>query len=193
MVPLGAVGAQIVDLAAANETAVAWCAEVNNRRHSEIAAVPADRLAQTEAGLLAELPSLLPTGLLGGRRELRKVDKLSCVRFGSARYLVPNRLLGATVEVLAGPTGVSIVAPSTGEVVAEHPLMAPGEASVLDAHYGRPRPNAPVRKVTARSAAEQAFCALGPIAEQWLRNAAASRSLADNKLDKRSGDLGGGA
>ena len=52
--------------------------------------------------------------------------------------------------------------------------MAPGQASVLDAHYGRPRPNAPVRKVTPRSAAEQAFCALGPVAEQWLRQAAAS-------------------
>lgn len=174
MVPLGAVGERITDLAAANTAAAAWCAEVNNRRHSEIAAVPAERLAESEAALLAPLPSLLPTGLLGGRRELRKVDKLSCVRFGSARYSVPNRLLGATVEVIAGPAGVSIVAPGTGEVLATHPLMAPGEVSVLDAHYGRPRPNAPVRKVTPRSAAEQAFCALGPVAEQWLRNAAAS-------------------
>ena len=52
--------------------------------------------------------------------------------------------------------------------------MAPGEASVLDAHNSRPRPNAPVRKITPRTAAEQAFCALGPVAEQWLRNAAAS-------------------
>ena len=52
--------------------------------------------------------------------------------------------------------------------------MAPGEARVLDAHYGRPRPNAPARKITARTAAERAFCALGPVAEQWLRSAAAS-------------------
>ena len=109
-----------------------------------------------------------------GRRELRKVDKLSCVRFGSARYSVPNRLLGNTVEVLAGAEGITIVAPGTGEVLAEHPLMAPGEASVLDAHYNRPRPNAPARKITPRTAAEQAFCALGPVAEQWLRRAAAS-------------------
>jgi hypothetical protein len=83
-------------------------------------------------------------------------------------------MLGTMVEVLAGPDGVTILAPGTGEVLAEHPLMAPGEASVLDAHYGWPRPNAPVRKVTARTAAEQAFCALGPVAEQWLRSAAAS-------------------
>lgn len=43
-----------------------------------------------------------------------------------------------------------------------------------DAHYSRPRPNAPLRKVTARTAAEVAFCALGPVANKWLRNAAAS-------------------
>jgi hypothetical protein len=96
------------------------------------------------------LPSLLPSELFGGRRELRKVDKLSCVRFGSARYSVPNRLLGHTVEVLAGRTGVTIIAPGTGEVLAEHPLMAPGEVSVLDAHCGRRRPNSPAGKVTAR-------------------------------------------
>jgi len=52
--------------------------------------------------------------------------------------------------------------------------MAPGGSSVLDIHYGRPRPNTPARKITPRTPAEQAFCALGPVAEQWLRNAAAS-------------------
>jgi len=172
MVPLAVDG--VVDLVAANTAAAAWCAEVNSTRHSEIAAVPAERFASTEAELLAPLPSLVPAGVFGGRRELRKVDKLSCVRFGSARYSVPNRHLGATVQVVAASTGVTILAPGTGEILAEHPLMAPGEASVLDAHYGRPRPNTPVRKVTARTAAEQAFCALGPVAEQWLRSAAAS-------------------
>ncbi len=47
-----------------------------------------------------------------------------------------------------------------------------------DAHYSRPRPNAPLRKVTARTAAEVAFCALGPVANKWLRNAAASATPA---------------
>jgi transposase len=171
---VGILGPQPPGLEESNVAAAGWCEEVNNTRHSEIAAVPAQRLAETERALLRQLPSLLPSGLFGGRRELRKVDKLSCVRFGSARYSVPNRLLGNTVEVLATSTGVTILAPGTGEVLAEHPLMAPGEASVLDAHYGRPRPNAPLRKVTARTAAEQAFMALGPVAEQWLRSAAAS-------------------
>ncbi len=174
MVPLGAVGERITDLQTANTAAAAWCAEVNAARHSEIAAVPTQRLTEVERDLLAPLPSLQPSGVFGGRRELRKVDKLSCVRFGSARYSVPNRMLGSTVEVLAGGDRIMILTPATGEVLAEHPLMAPGEASVLDAHYGRPRPNSPVRKVTPRSAAEQAFLALGSVAEQWLRNAAAS-------------------
>ncbi len=69
---------------------------------------------------------------------------------------------------------MTILAPGTGEVLAEHPLMAPGEASVADEHYGRPRSSTPARKVTPRTAAEQAFGALGPVAEQWLRQAAAS-------------------
>ncbi|MGI8536915.1 MAG: IS21 family transposase [Mycobacteriales bacterium] len=170
MIGLGAAA----DLDAANTAAATWCAQVNNARHSEIAAVPAQRLAEVERDLLAGLPSLLPSGLFGGRRELRKVDKLSCVRFGSARYSVPNRLLGHTVEVVAGSGGVTILVPGTGAVLAEHPLMAPGETSVLDSHYGRPRPNTPARKVTPRNAAEQAFLALGPVAEQWLRQAAAA-------------------
>jgi len=174
MVPLGAGHGEGIDLVAANAAAAAWCAEVNNARHSEIAAVPAQRLAEVERPLLAGLPSLLPSGVFGARRELRKVDKLSCVRFGSARYSVPNRMLGQHVEVLASSTGVTILVPGTGEVLAEHPLMAPGDNSVLDAHYGRPRPSTPARKVTPRTAAEQAFCALGPVAEQWLRSAAAS-------------------
>jgi hypothetical protein len=174
MVPLGAVQGEVTDLDLANSEATGWCEQVNNRRHSEIAAVPSERLAQVELGLLASLPSLQPAGVFGGRRELRKVDKLSCVRFGSARYSVPNRMLGQRVEVLAGSSGITILIPDTGEVLAEHPLMAPGASSVLDAHYGRPRPNAPTRKVTPRTPAEQAFCALGPVAEQWLRNAAAS-------------------
>jgi len=162
------------NLDAANAAAVLWCEEVNNARHSEIATIPAQRLAEVERPLLAGLPSLLPAGLFGGRREQRKVDKLSCVRFGSARYSVPKRLLGSTVEVLATASGVTILAPGTGEVLAEHPLTAPGEASVLDEHYGRPRSNTPARKVTPRTIAELAFCALGPVAEQWLRLAAAS-------------------
>ena len=64
---------------------------------------------------------------------------------------------------------------ATGEVVAEHVLVAPGEASVRDEHYGGPRP-APRRAVRPKTAAEKAFCALGPVAEAFLTGAAASGS-----------------
>ena len=174
MIPMGVIAGDVTDLDVANFEAVVWCAEVNANVHSEIAAVPSQRLAETEFSLLAALPSLQPSGLFGGRRELRKVDKLSCVRFGSARYSVPNRMLGQHVEVLASSSGITILIPDTGEVLAEHSLVAPGEVSVQDAHYGKPRPNSPARKVTPRTPAELSFCGLGPVAEQWLRSAAAS-------------------
>ncbi len=81
----------------ANEAAVAWCTEVNAATHSEICAVPDDRLA-VERELFGALPSLRPR--IGAKPMTRKVDKLSCVRFASARYSVPNTLIGATVTVL---------------------------------------------------------------------------------------------
>jgi hypothetical protein len=117
------------------------------------------------------LPSLRPAI---GRRELRKVDKLSTVRFASARYSVPNRMLGQSVEVIATDQHLTIIVPSTGQVLAEHILCAPGGSSIVDEHYGRVRPTSPGRKVRPRSAAETAFLALGPVAETWLRSAAAS-------------------
>src|SRR6201999_245975 len=79
----------VADLVGANGAARAWCAEVNARTHSEICAVPDQRLA-AERELLASLPSLRPRI---GRVTWRKVDKLSCVRIGSARYSVPTRLI----------------------------------------------------------------------------------------------------
>jgi transposase len=154
-------------LAEANRAAVAWCAEVNSRVHSEICAVPAERLlAEREA--LRSLPSLRPPLRQG---ELRKVDRLACVRFGSARYSVPQVLVGKQVEVLA-LGGEVVISGDHGEV-ARHPLVAPGEVSLQDAHYGGPaRP--PARAVRPRSASERAFLALGAVAEQYLRAAAAA-------------------
>ena len=78
------------------------------------------------------------------------------------------------IPLVATSSGVTILVPGTGEVLAQHPLKAPGEASILDEHYGRPRSSTPARKITPRTQAEQAFCALGPVAERWLRLAAAS-------------------
>jgi hypothetical protein len=157
------------DLAAANAAAAAWCAEVNGVTHSEICAVPAERLV-TERELLAPLPSLRASI---GKMVTRKVDRLSCVRFGSARYSVPVRLIGSQVQLRTDDGRLLAVVAATGEVVAEHVLVAPGEASVRDEHYGGPRP-APRRAVRPKTAAEKAFCALGPAAEAFLTGSAAS-------------------
>jgi hypothetical protein len=91
--------APFTDLTAANNAARAWCTEVNAVTHSEIAAIPIQRLVQ-EVELLAALTSLR---LRWGTVTHRKVDRLSRVRVGSARYYsVPTRLIGARVEISAG-------------------------------------------------------------------------------------------
>ncbi len=90
------------DLAAANIAASAWCTEVNGVPHSEICAVPAVRL-DAERDLLTALPSLRPA--IGKAAVTRKVDRLSCIRFGSARYSVPTRLIGQHVAVTGRADG----------------------------------------------------------------------------------------
>ena len=159
------------DFTAANEAARAWCAEVNGAVHSEICAVPAERML-TERELLAPLPSLRASI---GRFVTRKVDRLSCVRFGSARYSVPVRLIGTEVRLRAEDSRMLTIMTGNGQVVAEHMLVAPGEASVRDEHYGGPRP-APRRAVRPKTAAEKEFCALGPVAEAFITGAAAAGS-----------------
>lgn len=179
-----------VDLAAVNAAAQQWCAEVNAATHSEIAAVPAERLAEHELAVLGGLPSLRPR--ITGPAVLRKVDRLSCVRFGSARYSVPTTAIGTSVEVRTHADRLTILSSATpgggsgGVVLAEHRLVGPGEASVIDAHYGGPRPSTPVRAVRPKTADEKAFCALGPIAQGFLTGAAAAGSA---RLGSELGEL----
>lgn len=155
------------DEASANADARAWCAEVNAKVHSEIVAVANDRLAE-ERHVLRPLPSLRP---ILQRGEARKVDKLATVRFGSARYSVPKELVGRSVEVVVA--GEQIHVHHRDELVAVHPVVAPGECSIVDDHYGGPR-RAPARGVRPRSGTERAFLSLGPAAESFLRSAAAA-------------------
>jgi hypothetical protein len=176
MIPgLGGSGDPFTDLTAANAAAAVWCVEVNAAVHSEICAVPAERLI-IERELLAPLPSLR-AGI--GKVVTRKVDRLSCVRFGSARYSVPVALIGTQVRLrIDHDRSLAIIAGATdgngeGALVAEHLLVAPGEASIHDDHYGGPRP-APRRAVRPKTAAEKAFCALGPTAEAFITGAAAA-------------------
>lgn len=156
----------------ANAAAIGWCDEVNAAVHSEIAAVPSERLA-AERKVLRPLPSLRPPLRRG---EVRKVDRLATVRLGSARYSVPARLVGQRVEVIASDQRIMIV--DGDEIVAEHRLVAPGEVAIVDDHYGGPR-RPPARAVRPRTAAERQFLALGPVAEDFLRAAAA---MGVNKL-----------
>jgi hypothetical protein len=155
------------DLAVANAAAIAWCAEVNAATHSEIAAVPDERLT-VERGVLRALPSLRPTLQLGVSR---KVDKLSTVRIGSARYSVPHLLRGQHVNVTTADDRVQVW--HQGELVAEHRLKPPGGASILDEHYDKPA-RKPTRAVRPRTRAELEFLALGEEAEAFLRAAAAA-------------------
>ncbi|GAA2468482.1 hypothetical protein GCM10009858_02230 [Terrabacter carboxydivorans] len=160
--------AVLADLHAANEQAAAWCMQVNTAVHSETCAVPTERLTQ-ERELLSPLPSLRLS--IGPPPVTRKVDKLATIRLGSARYSVPLRLRGATVAVVTEGPNVAIIDPATGEVHAQHSLVAPGEASILDEHYGGPR-SAPRRSVRPKTAAEKQFCTLGPAAEAFIVGAA---------------------
>jgi hypothetical protein len=158
-----------VDVRAANAAAVIWCTEVNAAVHSEICAVPDGRLI-IEQELLQPLPSLRLQ--IGAPSVMRKVDRLSCVRYASARYSVPTRLIGLTVAVVVDHGAVCIVEPATGMVVAEHELAAPGSASILDAHYDGPRPT-PNRGPRPKTMIEQQFCDLGQDAQASLVGAAA--------------------
>ena len=145
-----------------------WCDEVNAAVHTETCAVPAERL-EVERPLLRALPSLRPRI---GRVEVRTVDKLSTVRVASVRYSVPSRLVGRRVETVTFDGQVRIY-DLDGQLVAEHPQLAAGEASVLDEHYPTPR-RAPSRGPRARSDVERAFLALGEPAEAFIRAGAAA-------------------
>jgi hypothetical protein len=156
----------ISDLATANTKAKIWCEEVNSAVHSEICAVPAERVV-IERELLSALPSLRPAI---GKTVMRKVDRLSCVRFGSARYSVPTAFINKEVELQVNNGVVTVV--FNTKIIAEHLVVVPGETSINDDHYGVARPM-PVRAVRPKSVAEKAFCALGATAETFIKGAAA--------------------
>ena len=113
-----------------NDVCRDWCAEVNAPQHSEICAVPNDRLIEEQA-LLGALPMLRPRI---GRSELRKVDKSSTIRVASARQSVPHTLVCSTVGAVTFDWRVRIF-DLDGVLVADHVQLALGGAAVLDEHY----------------------------------------------------------
>jgi len=156
------------DVASANVAAVSWCTEVNGQVHSEIVALPAERLV-IEQRVLHPLPSLCPPLRTG---EPRKVDRLGMVRFGSGRYAVAQALVGKLVDVRADEG--MVVLSHQGTEVARHAPVAPGEVAFGDFAAANRRP---ARGVRPRTPAEVAFLGLGPIAETFLRSAAAAGTL----------------
>ena len=64
--------------------------------------------------------------------------------------------------------------PFTGEIVAEHALVAPGETSIVDEHYGSTPAGQAAPGARAKTATEKQFLALGEVAEQFLVGAAAA-------------------
>ena len=153
------------DLVRANELAREWMEQVNAAMHSEICAVPSTRLA-IERELLGPLPQLRATL---GTEVTRTVDRLSCARYASARYSAPLAYVGRVVHVRVGDGRLRVSCQD--DTIAEHAIVAPGETSILDEHYGGARP-APRRVVRPRTPDEVAFCALGPEAEAYLKQAA---------------------
>jgi hypothetical protein len=133
--------------------------------------VPAERL-EAERQLLGELPSLRCD--IGGKPVSRKVDRLSCMRFGSARYSVPSRLIGAAVWIRVAGGRVQVLEPFTGQIAADHQLVAPGEVRIADEHYGSARPDKPRRAPRPRTGDEKRFLAIGDAAAAFLAGAAAA-------------------
>ncbi len=101
--PDGAGSSRSTDLWTGNDAAAGVVRRGQRRGALGDRAVPADRLS-AERELLRPLPSLRPEiGRQAGRP--RKVDKLSCIRFGSARYSVPSRLIGTRSPITTADRG----------------------------------------------------------------------------------------
>jgi hypothetical protein len=150
----------------ANSAARSWMAEVNSKPHSETKRPPVE-LLEAERPLLRSLAAQRPAVACGERR---KVDRLATVRFASARYSVPHRLVSKSVEVAATDRELTVL--FEGVPVAHHPLLRPGECSIEDSHYPSPPPTG-TRPLRPRTEPERAFLALGETAERYLRAAAA--------------------
>jgi transposase len=158
------------------EACEAFCSKVNNRVHRETARIPAEALG-TEQARLHPVPDQAFTAAAG---ETRLVNTDQTIRFGSVRYSTPPGLVGTEVWVRVEGEELLITANLDGGLaeVARHRLSTPGNPRIDLAHYpdhpqqpdGSPRPPRP----RARNRAEEAFLSLGPGAQAWLVEAAAT-------------------
>jgi transposase len=149
----------------------AFCAEVNEREHRETRRPPVELLAE-ERRRLHPVPVEPYTVAFG----LTRVDEESTVRFGSARYSVPHKLVGERVWVRVD--GDELVVVHQGQAgareVARHRLTTPGSPRIDPAHYPERTTDPLNPRPRAVSPEETAFLGLGAGAERWLVLAAAS-------------------
>lgn len=164
------------------QACTAWCEQINLRTHRATHQAPAAMLTAEQAHLhpVPEQPYALALG------EERLVGDDRTVRWGDVRYSVPPGHEGRKVWcrvhgdelVIVGPRDAVGQAPGPAGLteVWRHKLSTPGRPRIVEAHYpdhpGGNGPRAP--KPRPQSAAERDFLAIGPGAEAWLVEAAAT-------------------
>ena len=174
--PDGSGGEPFTDLVAANAAAAAWCVEVNAAVHcGDLRG--AGRAAGHRAGAAGR--RCRRCGPASAGSVTRKVDRLSCVRFGSARYSVPVALIGAQVRLRVDhdrSLAILTVRAAGAVTVSWSPSTCWSRRArrrstmITTAVRGRRRGGRCARKPRQ----EKAFCALGPTAEAFITGAAAA-------------------
>jgi len=106
-------------LAQSNIGAREWCVEINGKTHSEISAVPADRLAE-EVKVLRPLPSCARRSAAGS-----PARSTGSPRSGSARPAT-RCPPGWSAQVWVSVAADQVLIDHDERRVAEHPLIAPG-------------------------------------------------------------------
>ena len=160
------------DFAELAESCRVFTTEVNEKVHRATRRRPLDALAE-ERHRLHPLPANPFTAALG---TTRKVAGDATISVDPVRYSVPHELVDRTVWVRfhGDELVVTALGPAGAVEVARHGRSTPGTPSIKDEHYP-PRPDAHAdRTPKATSAEEAAFLALGPGAQSWLVEAAAS-------------------
>ena len=146
-----------------------FMAEVNTRVHRETRRAPVEMLSQ-ERFRLHPVPEHPYTAALGTTRQVHEKD--STIRVEQVRYSVPHQYAGRQVFVRwhGEKLVVTAIVDGAPAEIARHHRSAPGSPVILDEHY--PPSARGVRVPRPRSAAEEAFLAIGQGAATWLEEAA---------------------
>jgi hypothetical protein len=161
----------------------AACAEftemINHRVHRLTRRAPAEMLAEEQARL-HRIPDQPHTVVFGLAR--RVPANTPMVTFEHGQYSVPQRLLRQQVWARSHGLGAAEqviivhVDPRWGPVeVARHLRAIPGSPRIDDSHFDEPLAKLPGQyPIRPRTAAEEAFLAIGDGAQVWLAEAAAA-------------------